>query len=374
MIERPKGQLRPPDDLLHRPRGEHTKTSQVLVENLVKKRAALPEGTLLAEATPKQTFDSQILFALRLGDLINATAEWKHDLHPHLPIPDELSKEVKQTRNALTTLYVLKSSGIRLDKWRRKWKQNSGDYEEILENLTEHIEKQRAATIGNASLITDHESEEIRSLHKRHVLSKNYRQTLVTETEPNVDKRKKEIWNVGMSGGLSLPTLIGGHIVSLSVTTIATAQSAIELGAIYDWKTALAVLGATGMSALSIYANYRAQLHLLKEVGISPGIGAKLADYMTTRLSPGNEKLRRRRILIATAVPTAWIEPALILGLLFPGGPLAYVAYQVGSSAVNLLEAGGSEGIVFSTSMLRKRKARKERRERKQQGPEQPTS
>lgn len=347
---------------------DHPRPPRVLMETLVARKAALAEGTQLPEATPQQLFASQVLFALRVGDLITTKAKQYHDLHPHLPIPDELSKEVKQTRTALTTLYVLNVSKLRLDKWRRKWGEKKfRDYEKMLENLMPEIVKQKAATVGNASLIKDEEREEIIDLSKKHKFSGNFRETLVTETEPNVQQRQKERRNVKISAGLSLPTIIGGHLISLSATGATIAQSAVELGPIYDWKSLTAVAVASGVSALTIYANYRAQLHLLKEVGISPGIGAKLADYVTKRYSPGDEKLYRRRILMATAIPTVWLEPLLIAGLFVPGGPLAFVAYQAGASVVNLIEAGGSEGVALGATVFRKRK---EKRARKQQPPE----
>lgn len=366
-----------PEDIMHVVGLDHKSTPSELVKTLVARRAALPEGPL-PEATPQQIFYSQVLFVLKLERLIKDTAAAHHDLEPHLPIPDELSPEVKHTRNAITTLYVLNASGLPLEKWRKKWKGKAEVYEGLLDGLTSKldglpskIDKTRAATIDNAALITDEECEAIKTLAKPKKYSSNYRKTLVTETEPNVDKRKKEIWNVGISGAASIPTAVAGHAIAVGIAGAATAQSIVEFGSIYhDWKTAVAAVGAAGVSALSYYANYRAQLHLLEEVGISPSIVAKLADYGTKRLSPGDEKLRRKRIFLATAGPTIWTHPVLLVGLLF-GGSLPFIGYELGTAAANLLEAGVSEGIVLGAGMIRKRK---EQIQREQQPPERPTS
>jgi hypothetical protein len=294
--------------------------------------------------THEQLSTARVQFVFALEDIIRKKAEKEHEWEEHHN-PKSYT-EVKRTIKNLVILYVLKDNGLPLDKFRKKHKEKADEYERMLKDINPAIDLAKTEIMERAAEIKEDEREKTTKEALGKLRNGNHRRALLGLEEPDPAQRKKERGKTAVSTGWSIATTVGALAAPGAGVVYAANQNFVDLGSITDWKTFLAIAGVSAVNAGVIYANYRAQLYSLDKVGISMSIIAKGSHYTTTKLLPKNERLTRRAVFLATAVPSNWQLPLLTLGLLIPGaGPLAtiaFVGHGLASIGLNATEAAGT--------------------------------
>ncbi len=362
MIEGPRRRpLHIPADLLHVLGREPAKTPQtVLVEDLLNRNLTGTES----KATHAQLSAALVLFAIHLEDMIEAKAKQKHRLQPHLhPILDEFSKDVQKTRKALTLLYLNKTTGLPIEKYRRRWKEKTWEYDRLLREVRqEEIDDKKSAIIKRATLITQQEREEITKIALWKMHRPLHRKTISAIREPDPKKRRDEREKYATALKLTVPTAVLAHLFMLGGAAYETADPHMDYGHLTDWKTLLVVLGSFAAKYMSIKFNSNAQYQTLENPHIrtSPSIATKSAHGLVDNVSPENSKLKKRAIWATTVFPYLWEDILLVVGSLFPEAIAAAVGVNAGAAAANLAEGG----ILYSYDRKVKNKMNQRRQEK----------
>lgn len=311
-----------------------------------------------SDATESQLSAAQILFVLHLDELLTEQARRAHGVHPHADFSSVADRDIRRARNAMTVLYVLKTYDLPLDKFRRRWKEKAPTYERMLDAVLQEIEVKRSAIFEHASQITDDDRREITKIALKKMHRRRHRHALEELSEPDKKKRKQNKKRRFISGAISAAAVAVATGLTVPVGRLAATVESIDMSSIYNWKTLTAVAASYGFHYLSLHFDSRAMMRLLSDphINVAPSIGATEAYKLADRLVPEDETVKRRAVFGGTAFLPVAVEPALIVGLLLPFGPLATITRNVAGGITYLLEAAGSHG--WGTAMDRRWKRR----------------